>query len=169
MYFRSHIRLPVFFTECGSKRRRVFPDRYSSLDAMFLATSGWRCEDCTVEVQRELGATGAAGDDEAILQHKREMKAMLDRMDAKMAPIKDSVRRTLPVEARESTAVADRTSWFLCHVCFVIHESFQFQSGVGSNTVRDGIHLFCFPGVSSVAFMTFATLHALPKRDTSAV
>ena len=40
------------------------------MDAMYLAMSGWKCEDCGVEVQRELGATGEAGDDEAIQKHK---------------------------------------------------------------------------------------------------
>jgi len=44
--------------------------KYSSLDALYLTTNQWKCEDCGVEVQRELGDTGAAGDDESFRAHQ---------------------------------------------------------------------------------------------------
>jgi hypothetical protein len=44
--------------------------KYSSLDAMYLTTNQWKCEDCGVEVQRELGDTGAAGDEESFRAHQ---------------------------------------------------------------------------------------------------
>jgi len=55
--------------------------KYSSMDAAYLAMNGWQCEDCQVEVQREVGNTGTAGDDEAIRLHKATMRDLLKRLD----------------------------------------------------------------------------------------
>eukprot|EP00242_Pyramimonas_sp_CCMP2087_P007858 CAMPEP_0198224624 /NCGR_PEP_ID=MMETSP1445-20131203/97694_1 /TAXON_ID=36898 /ORGANISM="Pyramimonas sp., Strain CCMP2087" /LENGTH=236 /DNA_ID=CAMNT_0043903853 /DNA_START=434 /DNA_END=1141 /DNA_ORIENTATION=+ len=79
---------------CGTCNRK-----YSSMDAAYLAMNLWHCEDCRVEVQREVGNTGTAGDDEAIMHHKTAMRDLLKRLDIQITPIKEALIKIRDVPA----------------------------------------------------------------------
>eukprot|EP00854_Cymbomonas_tetramitiformis_P016809 gene16809-19971_t len=59
------------------------------MDAMVLASNGWRCEDCHSEVQRELcGTDGKAGDDNEVRVHKEAMRDLMKRMELQLEPLR---------------------------------------------------------------------------------